>query len=156
MKNPREHIAVTVLLLCAVLSAFYSRSAALRPTSAIPVEKVFAAVSASPAPLSLRQQREQERSQEIAALTELSRQDAQAAERLRELLQTVETERAVEEALLAMGYAQAVCVLRNGAATLCVAGSLNAEKAQALTELCVHMTGISADRVFILDECAYL
>ena len=156
MKHPREHIWMTLLLLCAVLSAFYLRGQSDRPASALPVERVFVTVSPTPVPVGFRQQREDERQEEIAALSALASQDDRAAEQLRALLETAESERAVEETLLSMGYGNTVCVLRGGGVTVCLGGALTADQAQAVTEVCAHLTEIAADRVFILDECAFL
>ena len=156
MKDPREHILVTALLLCAVLSAFYLRAASARRASDIPVERVFVTVSASPAPLGYSQRREEQRGQEMAALSALAGEDAAAATLLREMVETAESERAVENTLRAMGYGQTVCAIRRGAATLCVSGAVSAAQAQTLVQVCAHLTGISEDQVFILDECAYL
>ncbi|MBR1607632.1 MAG: SpoIIIAH-like family protein [Clostridia bacterium] len=156
MRHPKEHIWMTLLLLTAVLSAFYLRGQTARPVSVIPVQRVFVAVSPTPLPAGFHQQREAQRREEVAALTALASQDSQAAERLRRLLETAEAERAVEDTLLSMGYGNTVCVLRNEGATVCLGGALTAEQAQAVAGICAHLTGISADRVFLLDECAYL
>lgn len=156
MKRPREHIVITLLLLTAVLSAFYLRGQSFRPASAIPVERVFVTITPTPAPAGLRQQRENQRREELAALSALAAQDDRAAEQLRVLVETADSERAVEDALLSGGYGNTVCLLRGEGATVCVGGILTAEQARHVTEICAHLTGISADRVFILDECAYL
>ena len=91
MRHPKEHIWMTLLLLTAVLSAFYMRGQTARPVSAIPVQRVFVAVSPTPLPAGFRQQREAQRREEVAALTALASQDSQAAERLRRLLETADS-----------------------------------------------------------------
>lgn len=156
MKRPGEHILMTLLLLTAVLSAFYLRGQRERPASAIPVQRVFVTVSPTPQPLGYRQQREAQRQEEMAALTALAAQDDRAAEQLRQLVERAAAERDVEDTLFSMGYGNAVCVLRKEGATVCLGGSLTAEQAEAVSAVCAHLTGIPTDLVFILDECAYL
>ncbi|MBQ7520135.1 MAG: hypothetical protein IJU12_07440 [Clostridia bacterium] len=156
MKRPREHIVMTLLLLTAVLSAFYLQGRSAQPASAIPVQRVFVSVSPTPAPVGFRQLREKQRQEEMAALSALAAQDGQAAEQLRRLVEVADAERAVEDTLLSMGYGNTVCVLRNGGATVCLGGALTPEQAQAVAAVCAHLTEIPTDLVFLLDECAYL
>ena len=156
MKRPGEHILMTLLLLTAVLSAFYLHGQAVRPASAIPVQRVFVTLSPTPQPQGFRQQREEQRREEMAALTALASQDSRAADQLRQLVDTAQAERAVEDTLLSMGYGNAVCILRQNRVTVCLGGALTAEQAQSVTAVCAHLTGIPTDFVFILDECAYL
>ncbi|MBQ9299474.1 MAG: SpoIIIAH-like family protein [Clostridia bacterium] len=147
---------MTALFFCAVLSAFYLRTENTRPVSAIPVERVFARVAVTQAPVGEKQRRDDRRSQEMAALSALAGQDAAAADALRALVERAENEMAVEDALSAMGHAGAMCSLRPGAAAVCVKDKLKADQAQKIIELCAQIAQIDAEKVFILDECAYL
>ena len=98
----------------------------------------------------------EQRREEMAALTAIASQDSRAADQLRQLVDTAQAERAVEDTLLSMGYGNAVCILRQNRVTVCLGGALTAEQAQSVTAVCAHLTGIPTDFVFILDECAYL
>ena len=156
MKMRLSRGIMTALLLCAVLSAFYLRAENTRPVTSIPVERVFARVVPTQAPAGEKRQRDDQRAQEIAALSSLAVQDQAAAEALRELVERAENELAVESALSAMGHAGAMCSLRAGAAAVCVKDTLNADEARKIIELCARIAQIDAEKVFILDECAYL
>ena len=67
MKGRLSRAAMAALLLCAVLSAFYLRAFSARRVSEIPVERVFARVKPTEAPMSYRERRDAERASEIAA-----------------------------------------------------------------------------------------
>ena len=156
MKRRLSRGLMTALFLCAVLSAFYLRAESARPVTAIPVERVFAQVSAAPEPAGEKQKRDAQRSQEMAALGVLAAQDESAGQALRELVERAENELAVESALSALGYSDAMCSLRAGAAAICVREKLNADDARKIIELCAHIAQVDPEKVFILDECAYL
>ena len=66
-----------------------------------------------------------------------------------------EKESTVEGVLLTMGYANAVCVLREETLTVCVEQDVEADDAQAIMEICENLTGVCAENVFLLDESAY-
>lgn len=146
---------MAALLLCAALSAYYLRAQRAERVSAIPVERVFARVSATQA-LGYRQQRDQQRAQELAALTALAETDDTAKRALEALISRMEDERAVEGALAALGSGEAVCVCRAEEAVLYVREALESDRAQAVIELCARITGFEPENVFILDGCAYL
>lgn len=151
----KQHVLMTLLLLCAVLSAFYLRSEADRPGTSIPVQQVFLRAAATEAP-DFRQQRQTQRAEELAALSALAQQDAGLNEQLQRLVERAEAELAVESALAAMGYPQAACALREDAAAVCLPEKLDAARAQAVIELCARLTGLPAENVFILDGNAHL
>ena len=81
--------------------------------------------------------------------------DVRAGEYLREAMERREKEKAVEGVLLTMGYANAVCVLREETLTVCVEQDVEADEAQAIMEICENLTGVCAENVFLLDESAY-
>ena len=155
MKRTYRHIAATLLTLCAVLSAFYLRAGGEPRRSPIPVQRVFSAAEAQRPP-DYRAQREAQRAEELQALSGLADSDERAAEALRALIARAEGELAVEAALSAMGYENAICAIREDAAAICVAQAMDAGQAQRVIELCAGLTGVDAEKVFILDECAYL
>ena len=81
--------------------------------------------------------------------------DVRAGEYLREEMVRREKESTVEGVLLTMGYANAVCVLREETLTVCVEQDVEADDAQAIMEICENLTGVCAENVFLLDESAY-
>ncbi|MBQ1945310.1 MAG: SpoIIIAH-like family protein [Clostridia bacterium] len=81
--------------------------------------------------------------------------DVRAGEYLREAMERREKEKAVEGVLLTMGYANAVCALREETLTVCVEQDVEADDAQAIMEICENLTGVCAENVFLLDESAY-
>ena len=81
--------------------------------------------------------------------------DVRAGEYLREEMVRREKESTVEGVLLTMGYANAVCVLREEKLTVCVEQDVEADDAQAIMEICENLTGVCAENVFLLDESAY-
>lgn len=154
MKKPFERGIMTLLMLCAVVSAFYLRAENDQAQTAIPVERVFS--QAAQPEKSARQRRDDQRDSEMRALSALAAEDEAAAKALRQLVERAENERTVEDALSALGYAGALCELRREAAVICVSGALNARDAQRVAEVCAALAGISPENVLVLDECAYL
>ena len=149
---------MTALLLCAVLCAFYLRAGTERRVSGIPVSRVFAVASPTETPpggAAYRAQREAQRAEEMQALSALAQREQGAAEALQALIERAEKELAVESALAARGQ-EAICALRGESALVCVKQALSAAQAQAAIELCAALCGLSAENVFILDECGYL
>ncbi len=156
MKKRVSRAVMTLLMLCAVLSAFWIRAQTAERVSPIPVERVFARVTPTQPPAGYRSQRDEQRKAEMTALAALTETDAAAGDMLQTLIARSECESAVEEALAAMGHEGAVCALRRGAAAVCVRGRLTAAEAQRVAELCAKMVELDPENVFILDECANL
>ena len=149
--------AATLLFLCVVLCAFYMRESAQPDFVQIPVRQVLTYTAVTPSPdAQYRQEREQQRAQEMSVLSALAQTgDQQAGGHLQTLIQYAEAELAVEAALEAMGFEQAVCAVRENAVFVCLPERLDAATAQQIIEICMKMTGESTENVFILDECGY-
>ena len=156
MKKRISRGVMTLLMLCAVLSAFSLRAQTAERVSPIPVERVFARVTVTQSPPGYRQQRDEQRKAEMTALAALTEKDTAARDMLQALIARSECESAVEEALAAMGHDGAVCALRRGAAAVCVREKLNAAEARKIAALCARMAELDPENVFILDECANL
>ena len=124
----------------------------------IPVVQVYAQVKsgqASPVD-TYKRQREEEWEKDKAALQLLWQEgDAAAGEYLRTAVERREKEKAAEGVLLTMGYANAVCILREETLTVCVEHSIEAADAQSIMEICENLTGVCAENVFLLDDSAY-
>lgn len=142
--------AAAVVIIASLLLYLYAGGNA---KTKIPVEKVFAHVqAATEAPRAtavFRQQREEQRQAEMAALKD-------APERLARLVARAEAELAIEGALAAMSLKDAVCAVRDGAVTVCVSERLNDQQVQAIAQTAAQLADISLENVFILDECGYL
>ena len=154
MKKTLLTICLAALLACAV---FLSQRASVRCME-VPVTQVFAVQSkptASPCEI-YRQRREAQRQAELDALERLSLTSESAAEKLAELIARNEAELAVESALCALDIPEALCAVSADSATICVPQRLSSAQAQAVMELCSHLTGISVQSVFLLDESGYL
>lgn len=147
----------TLLFLCAVLCAFYMREHAQPDYMQIPVRQVLAYVSETKSPdVQYREEREVQRTQEMAALSALAQSgDQQAGSYLQTLVQWAELELAAEAALEAMGYERVVCAVRENSVFVCLWEALEASSAQKIIELCEKITGAGAENIFILDECGY-
>lgn len=142
----------TMLFLCLVICAFYLREASQPEYMRLPVTQVISVVEEK----SYRADRDRRRSEEMTALTALAQTgDAQAGAYLKTLVERSEKELAVESALESMGYATAVCAVREGAVMVCVEAALDASCAQRIIEVCEKITGECAENVFILDEKRY-
>lgn len=158
MKKKFDRAIITLLMLCFGMSAFYLREQSQPKKMSIPVTQVLSyAVNATPTPLeSYLEQKEKERTESKAALAQLAeRGDEEAGAYLLMLIERGEKELAVESALAAAGFASAVCAVREGAVTVCVQQTVQAEQAQWITQACENITGECAENVFILDESGY-
>ncbi|MBR5232495.1 MAG: SpoIIIAH-like family protein [Clostridia bacterium] len=155
----KKHFIHALLALCVVCGAFCLREKSQPQTMRIPVTQVFS-YPPEPTQTPLEQygeKRERERGEAIAALQTLSQEgDDRAEEYMLKLVDRNEKEMAVEGALAAMGYAQAVCAIREKAVSICLQEKLGEEQAQKIMELCVKMTGECIENVFLMDECGYL
>lgn len=160
MKKKSARVLSTLLMMCFVLSAFYLREQSQPKPMQIPVTQVLSyavQTTTSPTPLeSYQMQKEKERAESLAALAQLSESGDETAEKYMLLLiERGEMELAVESALAAAGFENAVCAVREGAVTVCVQERIDGEKAQWLIEICEKITGECAENVFLLDESGY-
>ena len=124
----------------------------------IPVTQVYAqAEKRRLSPIEVyKREREEEWEKDKKTLQLLWQEgDVRAGEYLREAMERREKEKAVEGVLLTMGYANAVCALREETLTVCVEQDVEADDAQAIMEICENLTGVCAENVFLLDESAY-
>jgi len=149
--------ATTLLFLCLVLSAFYMREASQPDYVQIPVAQVL---SYTNTPLSSAENyqadRSAQRETEMTALSILAQSGDQAAgAHLQTLVKWAEVELAVEAALDGLGYADAICAVREEVVFICIQEALDEEKAQRVIEVSEKITGECAENVFILDECGY-
>lgn len=160
MKKRAYRALSTFLMLGFVLSAFYLREQSQPRQMQIPVTQVLSyAVNTTPTPspiASYQQKKEKERAESLSALAQLSESgDEAAGQYMLLLIERGEKELAVESALAAAGYAQAVCAVREGAVTVCIQETLDSSQAQWIVEICEKITGECAENVFLLDESGY-
>lgn len=156
MKKRLSRGLSTLLLLFAVLCAYYAREQSVQSRTQLPVTRVFAFVPAatpSPAPSEVyRARRDAQRRQEYAALNERIRSgDESAAAAHDQLLRQAEAELAVEAALSGLGYPHALCAIRGDAVNVSVGAPLSAAQALSVITLIENITGKSAENVFMLD-----
>lgn len=154
----RKFAGLTGLALCLTAAFALCGQGGEPEKMEIPVTRVFAHVPAATAtPLQqFKTQRRQETETEIAALRAAAQAgDAAAGEYLAQVIQRRETERAVESALAALGYADAVCAVREGAVMVCLQQGAEAAAAQQVIEISKNLSGECAENVFLLDECGY-
>lgn len=160
MRENALRVIKIILSLALVVSAFCLKDAAQPEKMEIPVTQVLSYVpqpTETPSPLeSYRTQREKARTEDIAALTKLAENgDAAAKEYMLAAIARHEKETAVEGALAAAGYSGAVCAVREGAVTICVAERVDAASAQSILEICQIITEECPENIFLLDECGY-
>lgn len=146
----------TFLLLCAVVSAFYLREQSQPKAVMPPVSRVLAvmpAVTPSPSPCgAYRQRREAQRQAAFAALNaRIAAGDEAARAMFDQLLANSETELAVEGALAGLGCPEGICAMTDGAVSLYAGKALTPAEARTLIEMCERLTGVAAERIFILD-----
>lgn len=130
----------------------------LRPTS-LNQESPLPAVTALPARSSaeaFRLRREKTREREKDTLLALRDGEgwaeetrALAAEALRQTMLSDETELAVEAALTGRGYADALCVYREGRLTVLAAAPLREEDAALVRDLAAEIAGVAPDHIRI-------
>lgn len=113
--------------------------------------------TATPHPVdAYRARREETRAQEQALLRALAQSEqtspetrAQAEKQLLEAAAWMETELAVEAALAAQGYGQALCVAREGAVTILLSQELTAQEAALILALAQEASGAAAENIRI-------
>jgi len=152
--------AAALLTICFAAAVFLMRDGMQPEKMNVPVTQVMqyvAPAAPSPEPLAVfRAQREQTRSQTSQALADLAQTgDEHAQNELTALIERTENELAIECALAALGHAQAVCAVREGAVVICLKEALTNAQAAAILELSENLTGECAENVFLLDECGY-
>ena len=160
MKNRLYRGTATLLLLCAVLCAFYLRERSQPTYMQLPVTQVLSyAVTPEMTPSpddAYRQQRERQRQEEMAALKQLSQAgDDAAGALLQTLIERAEIELAIETVLQAQGYDKAICAVRENAVMICLNEHIKMAQAQQIMEICMKLSGECAENVFILDENGY-
>lgn len=113
--------------------------------------------TATPHPVdAYRARRADTRAQEQALLRALVQSDqtsketrAQAEKQLLEASAWMETELAVEAALAAQGYGQALCVARAGAVTILIPQEITAKEAALILALAQEASGAAAENIRI-------
>lgn len=113
--------------------------------------------TATPHPVdAYRARRADTRAQEQALLRALVQSDqtsketrAQAEKQLLEASAWMETELAVEAALAAQGYGQALCVAREGAVTILIPQEITAKEASLILALAQEASGTAAENIRI-------
>ena len=127
------------------------------PVANVPTPALTAAPTVVPDPIAAyREKRESDRRREEQALLALidgkqvsaeTRADAQA--QLLQMQQNLETELAVEAALIARGYPDALCVARQGAVTILMNGEIGESDAALILYLAQEASGTDPENIRI-------
>lgn len=161
MKKWKDRV-LNALMLLAVGGAFFVtwRSPAPEPEEPLPlpVAAVPTAVpTAVPDPIAAyRERREKDRQREEETLLALIRSEntsetlrADAEAQLLQMQQNMETELAVEAALLSRGRTDALCVARQGAVTVLMNGEIGEQDAALILQLAQEAAGTDAENIRI-------
>ena len=149
---------LNILMLAAVAAALiltWTRDARERVGALPMTAAVSPAATASPRPEEVyRARRRETRALEQSMLTALSESEytapetkAMAEQQLVDMAKNDEIELAVEGALAAHGYADALCVARNGSMTVFLPIEISADEAAFFLEIARDASGLSAENI---------
>lgn len=157
MKKWKDRV-LNALMLLAVGGAFFVtwRSPASEAGEPLPLP-VAAVPTAAPDPIAAyRERREKDRQREEETLLTLIRSEttseilrADAESQLLQMQQNMETELAVEAALLSRGWPDALCVARQGAVTVLMNGEIGEQDAALILQLAQEAAGTDAENIRI-------
>ena len=146
---------LNVLMLAAVAAALVLTFLKGAPESAagLPLASVAATTAPHPAEV-YRARRRETRAMEQSLLTTLAASEltnpetrSMAEVQLIEITANDEIELAVEGALAAHGYADALCVARNGSMTVFLPGELTADEAAFFLEIARDASGLEPENI---------
>ena len=158
MKKWKDRV-LNALMLLAVGGAFFVtwRSPVPEPEEPLPLPVAAvptAAPTAVPDPIAAyRERREKDRQREEETLLALIRSEntseALRADAEAQMQQNMETELAVEAALISRGWPDALCVARQGAVTVLMNGEIGEQDAALILQLAQEAAGTDAENIRI-------
>ena len=146
---------LNILMLAAVAAALVLTFLKGTPDSETGLPLATIAATAAPHPAEIyRARRRETRAMEQSLLTTLASGELTDAEtrtmaekQLVEITANDETELAVEGALAAHGYADALCVARNGSMTVFLPGEITADEAAFFLEIARDASGLEPESI---------